>query len=184
MAAQRSRRTEALVFAGVVAVALVVIVAATLALRPSGEGAGGGAPPVAASPEASSGAASPSGASPSAQPASDAEKQLCASCWGDGGPDPTVTGTAEVVDGVQIVRVGVEDGYYVPNEFTVRADLPVTVVFGGAAEGCLAEPEFPDLGVKGDFSDGTATLELGVLAPGSYPFTCSMGVNEGHVTVE
>ena len=95
-----------------------------------------------------------------------------------------MTGTAEVVDGVQIVRVGVEGGYYTPNEFTVRADLPVRVVFSGAATGCLAEPEFPDLGVKGDFSSGSATLELGTLAPGSYPFTCSMGVNEGHVTVE
>ena len=89
-----------------------------------------------------------------------------------------------MVDGVQVVEVGVEDGYYVPNEFTVQAGLPVTVVFSGSAEGCLAEPEFPDLGVKADFSAGSATMDLGVLEPGSYPFTCSMGVNEGHITVE
>jgi len=72
----------------------------------------------------------------------------------------------------------------VPNEFTAQAGLPVTVVFSGTAEGCLAEPEFPDLGVKADLSTGSATMELGVLEPGTYPFTCSMGVNEGHITVQ
>jgi len=177
VSATRSRRTEALVFVAVVAVAVVALVAVSLALRPEGEKlvtAGTGAA-----------AATPAGSSASPEPAVSVtgEPQVCASCWGDGGPDPTVTGEAEVVDGVQIVRVGVEDGYYVPNEFTVDAGLPVAVVFSGPAEGCLAEPEFPDLGVKTDFSGGSATMALGVLAPGSYPFTCSMGVNEGHIIV-
>jgi hypothetical protein len=176
MAGSRSRRTEALVFTGV-----VVIVAVAVALRSSGSApTTTGAQTAAPSPAATS-AASASSSQPSP---SDAEKQICTSCWGDGGPDPTVQGEAEVVDGIQVVRVGVEGGYYVPNEFTVQAGLPVTVVFSGAAKGCLAEPEFPDLGVKTDFSSGSATLDLGVLAPGSYPFTCSMGVNEGHITVE
>lgn len=89
-----------------------------------------------------------------------------------------------VQDGVQVVEIGLRDGYYAPNQFTVKAGMPVTVVFSGNAEGCLAEPEFADLGVKGDFSSGTVTLELGVLEPGTYAFTCSMGVNEGTVTVE
>ena len=179
MTARKSRKTEALVFVGVVAVAVVAIVAVSLALRPSP----GPATKVTGG-EAT--ASSPAAPSSSAEPvaAETGEPQVCASCWGDGGPDPTVAGEAEIVDGVQVIRVGVEDGYYVPNEFTVQADLPVTVVFAGPAEGCLAEPEFPDLGVAGDFSDGPVTLALGVLAPGSYPFTCSMGVNEGHVTVE
>ena len=177
MSASRSRRTEVLVFAGVVAVAVVVIVAVSLALRPTGKTVMAAGPSQTALPAASSASAQPSAAATG-------EPQVCASCWGDGGPDPTVQGEAEVVDGVQIVRVGVEGGYYVPNEFTVATGMPVTVVFSGPAEGCLAEPEFPDLGVKADFSGGSTTMELGVLAPGSYPFTCSMGVNEGHITVE
>ena len=176
MSGSRSRRAEVLVFVGVVAAAVVAIVAVSLALRPTEE------PLVTVGGEAT---ASPAGSSaPQPVAAATGEPQVCASCWGDGGPDPTVAGEPEVVDGVQVVRVGVEDGYYVPNEFTVEAGLPVTVVFSGPAEGCLAEPEFPDLGVKADFSDGSATMELGVLAPGSYPFTCSMGVNEGHITVK
>ncbi len=172
-----SRRTEILVFVGVVAAAVVAIVAVSLALRPP--------PDMPVTAGAGQASASPAFSSSSPQPAAaTGEPQVCASCWGDGGPDPTVAGEAEVVDGVQIVRVGVEGGYYVPNEFTVEAGLPVTVVFSGPAEGCLAEPEFPDLGAKADFSGGSATMELGALSPGSYPFTCSMGVNEGHITVQ
>jgi plastocyanin len=173
MAGPRSRRSEALLFLALVIVAAAVIVGVSLALRSSG----------ATSTAQTSGASSAS--SPSAsQMAASTKPQICASCWGDGGPDPTVNGQAEVVDGVQVVTIGVEGGYYVPNEFTVQAGVPVTVVFSGSAEGCLAEPEFPDLGVKADFSQGGATMELGVLEPGSYPFTCSMGVNEGHITVQ
>ena len=173
MAGPRSRRSEALLFLALVIVAAAVIVGVSLALRSSG----------ATSTAQTSGASSAS--SPSAsQMAASTKPQICASCWGDGGPDPTVNGQAEVVDGVQVVTIGVEGGYYVPNEFTVQAGVPVTVVFSGSAEGCLAEPEFPDLGVKADFSQSSATMELGVLEPGSYPFTCSMGVNEGHITVQ
>jgi hypothetical protein len=161
-------------FLALVIVAAVVIVGGSLALR------------------ASSGtSAAQTGGSPAASPAvpqtvasAGAKRQICASCWGDGGPDPTVVGQAQVENGVQMVRVGLDGGYYVPNEFTVKADMPVTVVFSGSAEGCLAAPEFPDLGLKGDLSGGTATVELGTLSRGSYAFTCSMGVNEGHITVQ
>jgi hypothetical protein len=61
---------------------------------------------------------------------------------------------------------------------TYHSDLPVTVVFTGSAEGCLAEPEFPELGVKADMSGGSATVALG------HSFTCSMGVNAGTLPVE
>jgi hypothetical protein len=175
MAEPRSRRSEALLFVVVVVAVVIAIVAVSLALRSSG------APSTA---QTADGVTSASPATPQDPATPAAEPQICASCWGDGGPDPTVRGEVEVVDGVQVVKVGLDDGYYVPNEFTVQAGLPVTVVFTGSAEGCLAEPEFPDLGVKADFSDGSATVELSALEPGSYPFTCSMGVNEGHITVE
>jgi len=89
-----------------------------------------------------------------------------------------------VEDGVQVLKVGLADGYYAPNNFTVQAGMPVTVVFTGSAEGCLAEPEFPGLGLKGDMSGGSATFDLGQLRPGKYTFTCSMGVNVGTITVE
>lgn len=176
MVGSRSRRSEVLLFVAVIVVAVVAIVGVSVALRSSGRTSSAQTVDVGTHPSAA--------ASPVATTSAAAKPQICASCWGDGGPDPTVRGSAELVDGVQVVEVGVEDGYYVPNEFTVQTGLPVTVVFNGSAEGCLAEPEFPDLGVKADFSAGSTSMELGVLEPGSYPFTCSMGVNEGHITVE
>jgi hypothetical protein len=180
MTASRSRKREVLVFAGVVIAAAVVILAVSVALR------GPVDPPSTSGAETAASPAVSSAASSSAEPvaAATGEPQICASCWGDGGPDPTVKGEPVTEDGVQVVRVGVEGGYYTPNEFTVQAGVPVRVVFSGHAAGCLAEPEFPDLGVKGDFSNGSVTLDLGTLEPGSYPFTCSMGVNEGHLTAE
>ena len=179
MAGPRSRRSEALLFLALVIVAAVVIVGVSLAVRSSG-----GKPATQTAGTPAAGASTAASPAPQTVAGASAKPQICASCWGDGGPDPTVQGQAEVVDGVQVVTIGLDGGYYVPNEFTVQAGLPVTVVFSGSAEGCLAEPEFPDLGVKGDFSTGSATLELGALEPGSYPFTCSMGVNEGHITVQ
>ena len=56
------------------------------------------------------------------------------------------------------------------------------VVFTGWAQDCLGQPEFPELGLKGDMSSGQAVFPLGELEPGTYTFTCSMGVNEGEIT--
>ena len=84
-----------------------------------------------------------------------------------------------------VLEVDLEGGYYRPNRFTVRAGVPVKVVFTGWAEDCLGQPEFPELGLKGDLSStGRAVFPLGVLDPGTYTFTCAMGVNEGRITVE
>ena len=186
MTRPRSRRSEALLFLALVIVAAVVIVGGSLALRTSGGTSaaqtGGSEAQNGGASRAASSAASP--AVPQTLASAGAKPQICASCWGDGGPDPTVNGRAQIENGVQMVRVGLDGGYYVPNEFTVKAGMPVTVVFSGKAEGCLAAPEFPELGLKGDLSTGTATVELGTLSPGTYAFTCSMGVNEGHITVQ
>ena len=169
MARPRSRGLEVVLFAAVVAVALVAIVLGSRALRP-----GSGAPL----------AQSSTSAEPVAQTSPSAKAQICASCWGDGAPDPQVTGAPVVEDGVQVLKVGLVEGYYQPNNFIVQAGVPVTVVFSGNAEGCLAEPEFPELGLKADMAGGTATVTLGALKPGKYTFTCSMGVNEGTITAE
>ncbi len=168
MARPRSRGLEVVLFAAIVAVALVAIVLGSRALRP-----GSGAPL----------AQSSTSAEPVAQTSPSAKAQICASCWGDGSPDPQTTGAAVMENGVQVLKVGLASGYYEPNNFTVQAGVPVTVVFTGNAEGCLAEPELPELGLKADMSGGSATLVLGQLKPGKYSFTCSMGVNEGTITV-
>jgi plastocyanin domain-containing protein len=110
--------------------------------------------------------------------------QTCAQCGGKGAP-PKVVGEAVTQDGVQIVNVGIVNGYYSPNAFTVKAGMPVRVVFTGKASGCLANPTFASLGKKVDFADtGSATVDLGTLKPGIYKFTCAMGMNAGTITVK
>jgi plastocyanin domain-containing protein len=96
-----------------------------------------------------------------------------------------VKGTAVDENGAQMVKVGVKDGYYSPNEFMVKADAPVVVVFSGKAKGCLAKPQFKALGKKGDFtSSGTTTVDLGPLKAGTYTFECGMGMTGGKIVVQ
>ncbi len=124
-------------------------------------------------------------ASPAALPSPTGSPQSCTSCWVDkGAPSPDFPGETTVVDGVQVLNVGLVGGYYRPNRFTVQAGVPVKVVFTGYAQDCLGQPEFPELGLKGDMSSGQAVFPLGELEPGTYEFTCSMGVNEGEITAE
>lgn len=125
-------------------------------------------------------------ASPAALPSPSGPPQSCSSCWIDkGAPAPPYPGETTMVEGVQLLNVGLVDGYYRPNRFTVQAGVPVKVVFTGFAQDCLGQPEFPELGLKGDLSaTGQAVFPLGELEPGTYEFTCSMGVNEGEITAE
>ena len=155
----------------VIAVAAPTIVLVTKALTGDGDLKMVGSPAPGVSPLA---AGSPTG-----------PPQTCSSCWRDkGAPALAVPGETSVEDGVQVLRVGLVDGYYRPNRFTVQAGVPVKVVFTGWAEDCLGQPEFPELGLKGDLSSGEAVFPLGGLEPGTYTFTCAMGVNEGKITVE
>ena len=171
MTGRRSYVRDALLLVIVVAVAVPAIVLGTKALTRGPELRLVESPVVSGSPVA---VPSPTGT-----------PQSCTSCWVDkGGPAPAVHGETTMVDDVQVLNVGLVGGYYRPNRFTVQAGVPVRVVFTGWAEDCLGQPELPELGLKGDMSSGQAVFPLGVLTPGTYTFTCSMGVNEGIITVE
>lgn len=113
----------------------------------------------------------------------DPSVQTCSNCAGKG-MAPTVAGEAATEAGVQVLKIGVKDGYYSPNEFTVKAGMSVKVVFSGKAKGCLANPKFPGLGKKADFTSGTATLDLGTLKIGVYQFACGMDMVGGKVIVQ
>jgi hypothetical protein len=113
----------------------------------------------------------------------DASYQECADCAGKG-KAPMVDGKAVVVNGVQMVHVGVKNGYYTPNMVMVKADMPVMVMFSGKAKDCLAKPLFKTLGKKGDFSSGAGNIELGALKAGTYDFSCGMGVTGGKIVAQ
>lgn len=168
---RRSYLRDVLLLVVVIAVAVPVIVLVTRAL--TGDDLRSVESPAAAGIPVA--AASPTGA-----------PQTCTSCWVDkGGPAPAFSGETVLQDGVQVLNVGLVGGYYRPNRFTVQAGVPVKVVFTGWAQDCLAQPEFPELGLRGDMSStGQAVFPLDELERGTYTFTCGMGVNEGRITAE
>lgn len=129
---------------------------------------------------------------PGAQPAGQklantgtvSDVQTCLECDAKKMP-MKVVGQPVVENGVQVVDIKIEGGTYVPNAITVKADMPVRVVFTGKAKGCLAKPMFASLGKKADLtSSGSATFDLGALKPGTYKFTCGMGMNVGSILVQ
>jgi plastocyanin domain-containing protein len=110
--------------------------------------------------------------------------QTCLECATKNMP-AMVPGSAQVVNGVQVVSIAIEGGTYVPNKIAVKAGMPVQVVFAGSAKGCLAKPMFKSLGKSGDVTtSGTATIDLGALPKGTYKFTCAMGMNAGSIIVQ
>jgi len=118
--------------------------------------------------------------------ASDENAQGCSACSKGVEPAPAV-GTAEVVDGTQVVTVGIVEGYFTPNQFTVESGKPVKVVFkveGKPAKACVSKPMFESLGKTVTVTEGEKTIELGMLKPGTYGFSCGMGANKGSITVQ
>jgi len=110
--------------------------------------------------------------------------QLCAQCGGKG-PGAVVPGTVKDEDGVQMMEVEVEDGYYTPNEFTVKAGSPVAMKFSGKVAGCIGMPTIKELDKKANFvKTGETTLDLGTLAAGTYTLTCGMGRPYGTITAQ
>ncbi len=111
------------------------------------------------------------------------EEMGCSNCGDSVVPDTKGTATTEA--GVQVVKIGVKDGYYSPNNITVTTGTPVKVIFSGDAKKCLGKPKFPALNKQADFTTtGEATLDLGTLAPGTYKLTCGMGSDGGQIVVQ
>jgi len=114
--------------------------------------------------------------------ASDA--QVCAEC-NKKGMGPKVVGAAVTDGGIQIVNVGIVNGYYSPNAITAKAGTPLRVVFNGKAKGCIGKPKFGALNKQVDITaGGTGTIDLGALEPGVYEFTCGMGMSKSTITVQ
>jgi len=117
---------------------------------------------------------------------SDDYSQGCSACTTGEEPAPA-TGDVETIDGAQVVTVGIVEGYYTPNQFSVKAVTPVKVVFkveGKPAKACVSKPTFKSLDKMVMVTTGEKSLELGVLEPGSYEFSCGMGSNKGTITVQ
>jgi plastocyanin len=110
-------------------------------------------------------------------------KMTCPMC-NKGAPAPEA-GAATVENGVQVVKVSLKEGYYSPNEITVKAGTPVKLVFSGQAKDCSGKPKIAALNQQVDFTKtGEATMDLGVVSAGTYELTCGMGSAGGHLIVQ
>jgi plastocyanin domain-containing protein len=95
------------------------------------------------------------------------------------------TSAAPGAGGMQEVTVVVQGGYS-PGEVRVRQGAPVRIVFDRReTSGCTEEVVFPDFAIHRFLPPERKTaVEIVPPAPGSYEFTCGMGMFRGKVIVE
>lgn len=95
------------------------------------------------------------------------------------------SGTAALVgnDGTQVIRMTVDSRGYTPDAFTVRAGKPVKWVINGVnVFGCWGIIVSPKLGIQKTLTGGEETVTFTAPSPGTYPFSCAMGMYRGVIT--
>lgn len=102
--------------------------------------------------------------------------------------EPKVVQAADsnvVFDGnKQIVKMNVYYGGYDPNEFTIKAGVPVRWEISGDTLGCLSVLQVPKLGIrKRLLPNQDNVIEFTPEAPGDLVFSCSMGMFRGIIHV-
>ena len=113
--------------------------------------------------------------------------------WPDaGGAQAASSGLMDAADGVsydgrsQIMRMSVDQTGYAPSRFTIRAGVPTRWKIDGTnAAGCGTVIQSPALGI-GQRLLKPGENEIAFNAPeqpGIYPFSCSMGMYRGQITV-
>lgn len=82
----------------------------------------------------------------------------------------------------QTLSIGIGPNGYEPSTVEARAGVPITLKVGQGS-GCRSGFVIPSLGVQQDVSAGPATIQLGALKPGTYPFSCAMNMVKGELVV-
>lgn len=84
---------------------------------------------------------------------------------------------------VQVIRMSTGASGYEPNRLTVRAGIPTRwIVDGTRAAGCMVAFQAPQLGIKKILEQGENVFEFTAPRPGTYAFSCSMGMYRGSIT--
>jgi hypothetical protein len=104
-------------------------------------------------------------------------------CCGGGTRGPAITKSASVQGGVQTINVDLSKGYYDPSTIQLKAGIPSDITFGRGS-GCLGAVQSQQLGFGVDLTSGPKTVKLGALQPGTYQFTCGMGMVSGSIVVK
>lgn len=74
---------------------------------------------------------------------------------------------------------------YEPDPIRVKAGIPVRITVDlGSVKGCTASVVMPSFGVRKRAVPGDNVIEFTPDKPGTYPFSCSMGMSQGIIVVE
>ncbi len=84
---------------------------------------------------------------------------------------------------VQKVSIGIGSSGYVPSTLGVMSGRRVSLLVARGT-GCAAGFRIPQLGVSADNSRGPVTVALPALKPGTYRFTCGMGMLTGRIVAK
>ena len=102
---------------------------------------------------------------------------------GGGGSNQQVSGKTTVSGNVQKVTIDLTGGSYSPNQISAKAGVPLVLDFKGPASGCNGTVVSQQLGFQEDVSNG-GTIKVAALTPGTYTFTCSMGMYIARIVVQ
>jgi hypothetical protein len=104
-------------------------------------------------------------------------------------PEPApIAGVADpnvkLEDGVQVIRMKLSvDPFYKPSDrFVVKAGLPVRLEIAGIGTGCRGELIVPKARARVALNKPLNTLTFTPKKPGSYVFSCGMGMFPGLIT--
>jgi plastocyanin len=104
-------------------------------------------------------------------------------CGGSVAKGPAVTKSATVASGVQKIAVDVSKGYYDPSTIQLKSGVPAEITFSQAS-GCTGVVQSQQLGFQEDLTSGPKTVKIAALQPGTYQFSCGMGMVVGTVVVK
>ena len=89
------------------------------------------------------------------------------------------------VNGVQVLKIDATSGGYSPQSISAKAGVPTKVVFHtDNTRSCIVYTVFPSLGKQVALPEsGDTEVDLGTLAAGEIPISCSMGMYTGTIQV-
>lgn len=89
------------------------------------------------------------------------------------------------VNGVQVLKIDATSGGYSPSSIAAKAGVPTKVVFHtDNTRSCIVYTTFPTIGKQVVLPDsGDTEVDLGTLAAGEIPISCSMGMYTGTIVV-
>ena len=104
-------------------------------------------------------------------------------CGGGAAAGPKTTKKADTSGAVQKISVDLSKGYYDPSTIELKAGTPAEITFGQGS-GCMSQVQSQQLNFFEDLSSGAKTVKIAALQPGTYTFTCGMGMVSGTIVVK